>query len=90
MQQRTGSFQEEFSKNTFNIFLNNPKINRLRFSPLLSKKVANAVELLTDADRIYALVDNNSLLERTSFKKTELGYRMFDHVSMKYCKGYPF
>ena len=47
MQQKTGSFKESFSKNTFYRFLNSPKINWLRFTTLLSKAVADAVEPLT-------------------------------------------
>ena len=88
MQQKTGSFRESFSKNTFYRFLNNPKINWLRFTTLLSKKVADTVEPLTSDDRVNAFVVDDSLFERTICKKTELGSRVFDHVSMKYRKGY--
>ena len=88
MQQKTGSFRETFSKNTFYRFLNNPKINWLRFTTLLSQKVADTVEPLTGDDRVNAFVVDDSLFERTSCKKTELGSRVFDHVSMKYRKGY--
>ena len=83
MQQKTGSFRESFSKNTFYRFLNDPKINWLRFTTLLSKRVADTVEPLTDADRVNAFIVDDSLFERTSCKKTELGSRVFDHVSMK-------
>ena len=88
MQQKTGSFRESFSKNTFYRFLNSPKTNWLRFTTLLSKKVADKIEPLTDDDRINAFVVDDSLFERTSCKKTELGSRVFDHTSMKYRKGY--
>ena len=88
MQQKTGSFKESFSKNTFYRFLNSPKINWLRFTTLLSKAVADAVEPLTADDRVNAFVVDDSLFERTSCRKTELGSRVFDHVSMKYKKGY--
>lgn len=88
MQQRTGSYRESFSKNTFYRFLNNAKINWLRFSSLLSKKVADAIEPLTSDDRINAFVVDDSLFERTSCKKTELGSRVFDHTTMRYRKGY--
>ena len=86
MQQKTGSFKESFSKNTFYRFLNSPKTNWLRFTTLLSKKVADAVEPLTSEDRVNAFVVDDSLFERTSCKQTELGSRVFDHTSMKYCK----
>ena len=88
MQQKTGSFREAFSKNTFYRFLNIPKTNWLRFTTLLSRKVADTIEPLTGDDRINAFVVDDSLFERTSCKKTELGSRVFDHVSMKYRKGY--
>ena len=40
MQQKTGSFRESFSKNTFYRFLNGVKTNWLRFTTLLSTAVA--------------------------------------------------
>ena len=88
MQHKTGSFKETFSKNTFYRFLNNSKTNWVRFTTILSKKVADTVEPLTNEDRINAFVVDDSLFERTSCKKTELGSRIFDHTSMKYRKGY--
>lgn len=88
MQQKTGSFKELFSKNTFYRFLNSKKVNWLRFTTVLSKKVADTIEPLTDEDRINAFVVDDSLYERTSCKKTELGSRVFDHTTMKYRKGY--
>ncbi len=88
MQQKTGSFRESFSKNTFYRFLNSPKTNWLRFTTLLSKKVADKVEPLTGDGQINAFVVDDSLFEKTSCKKTELGSRVFDHTSMKYRKGY--
>ena len=88
MQQKTGSFKESFSKNTFYRFLNSPKTNWLRFTTLLSKKVVDKVEPLTDDERVNAFIVDDSRFERTSCKKTELGSRVFDHTSMKYRKGY--
>lgn len=88
MQQKTGSFKEAFSKNTFYRFLNSTKTNWLRFTTLLLKKVADTIEPLTSEDRVNAFVVDDSLFERTSCRKTELGSRVFDHTSMRYCKGY--
>lgn len=88
MQQKTGSFREAFSKNTYYRFLNNPRINWLRFTTMLSKAVADTVEPLTEDDRINAFVVDDSLFERTSCKMTELGSRVFDHVSMRFRKGF--
>ena len=88
MQQRTGSFRESFSKNTFYRFLNSTKTNWLKFTTLLSKAVADTIEPLTGSDRINAFVVDDSVFERTSCKKTELGSKVFDHASMRYTKGY--
>ena len=88
MQQKTGSFREAFSKNTYYRFLNNSRINWLRFTTMLSKAVADTVEPLTSEERVNAFVVDDSLFERTSCKKTELGSRVFDHVSMRYRKGF--
>ena len=88
MQQKTGSFRETFSKNTFYRFLNSQKTNWLRFTTLLSKEVIRTVEPLTDDNRINAFVVDDSLFERTSCRKTELGSKVFDHCQMRYKKGY--
>ena len=84
MQQKTGSFKESFSKNTFYRFLNSTRTNWLRFTTILSKKVADTIEPLTDENRINAFVVDDSLFERTSCNKTELGSRVFDHTTKKY------
>ena len=88
MQMKTGTFKDCFSKNTFYRFLNSPKTNWLRFTTLLSKRIADTVEPLTGEDRINAFVVDDSLYERTSCKKTELGSKVFDHTTMRYRKGY--
>lgn len=88
IQQKTGSFREAFSKNTFYRFLNSTKTNWLHFTTLLSRKAADMVEPLTNEDRINASVVDDSLFERTNCKKTEPGSRVFNHTSMKYRKAY--
>lgn len=88
MQQKTGSFKESFSKNTFYRFLNGKKTNWLKFTTLLSKAVIDTLEPITDAQRVNAFVVDDSLFERASCKKTELGSKVFDHISMRYTKGY--
>ena len=89
MQLRTGTFKEGFSKNTFYRFLNSAKTNWLRFTSLLASEIINNdIMGLTDEDRINAFVIDDSLFNRTSCRKTELGSRVFDHVGMTYKKGY--
>lgn len=88
MQMKTNSFRESFSKNTFYRFLDSAKTNWLRFTTLLSKKVIDSLEPLTSEDRINAFIVDDSLFERTSCKKTELGAKVFDHCDCRYKKGF--
>ena len=43
---------------------------------------------LTDEKRTNVFIVDDSLFNRSSCKKTELGSRVFDHVDMTYKKGY--
>ena len=89
MQQRTGSFREDFSKNTFYRFLNSSKTNWLRFTSLLAADIVNNdIKKLTDESRKNVFIIDDSLFNRTSCKKTELGSKVFDHTDMNYKKGY--
>ncbi len=89
MQQRTGSFKESFSKNTFYRFLNSGKTNWLRFTSLLSATIINEeIKPLTDEKRVNTFIIDDSLFNRSSCKKTELGSKVFDHTDMSYKKGY--
>ena len=89
MQQRTGSFREYFSKNTFYRFLNSSKTNWLRFTSLLAADIVNNdIKKLTDESRKNVFIIDDSLFNRTSCKKTELGSKVFDHTDMNYKKGY--
>ena len=89
MQQKTGSFKENFSKNTFYRFLNSTKTNWLRFTSLLAADIVNNdIRRLTDDTRKNVFIIDDSLFNRSSCKKTELGSRVFDHTSMDYKKGY--
>lgn len=89
MQQRTGSFKENFSKNTFYRFLNSVKTNWLRFTSMLASQMINdEVKNLTDEKRTNVFIIDDTLFNRTSCKKTELGSKVFDHVEMKFRKGF--
>lgn len=89
MRQRTGSFREDFSKNTFYRFLNSSKTNWLRFTSLLAADIVNNdIKKLTDESRKNVFIIDDSLFNRTSCKKTELGSKVFDHTDMNYKKGY--
>ena len=89
MQQRTGSFTEQFSKNTFYRFLNSVKTNWLRFTSLLAADIVNHdIRDLTDQERKNVFIIDDSLFNRTSCKKTELGSKVFDHTDMHFKKGF--
>lgn len=89
MQQRTNTFKEDFSKNTFYRFLNSAKTNWLRFTSLLAADIVNNdIKDLTDEKRKNVFIIDDSLFSRTSCKKTELGFKVFDHTDMRYKKGF--
>lgn len=89
MQQRTGSFKEGFSKNTFYRFLNSTKTNWLRFTSLLAVDIVNNdIKGLTDDKRRNVFIIDDSLFDRSSCKKTELGSKVFDHTDMHFKKGF--
>ena len=77
MQRRTGSFKEAFSKNTFYRFLNSSKTNWFRFTSLLAEDIVNHdIRDLTDPERKNVFIIDDSLFNRTSCKKTELGSKV--------------
>ena len=70
MQQRTGSFREDFSKNTFYRFLNSTKTNWLRFTSLLAADIVNReLKALTDEKRTNVVIVDDTLFDRSSCKK---------------------
>lgn len=89
MQNKMGQIREGFSKNTYYRFLMNPRTNWLRFTTLLSERIINKyLRHLTSEKRDDCFVIDDSLYERTGFKCTEYASRVFDHVSMRYKKGF--
>ena len=89
MQQRTGSFKEKFSKNTFYRFFNSAKTNWLRFTSLLAAEIVNNdIRDLINQERKNVFIIDDSLFNCTSCKKTELESRVFDHTDMHFKKGF--
>ena len=79
----------EFSKNTFYRFMNSVKTNWLRFTSALASEIINhEIKSLTDEKRVNVFIVDDTLFHRTSCKKTELGSRVFDHIEMKFRKGF--
>lgn len=84
MQQHTDSFKDRFSNNTFYL-LNSAKTNCLRFTSLLVADIVNHdLENLTGNDRTNVFIVDGSLFNRSSCKKTKLGFCVFDHMDMSY------
>lgn len=89
MQMKTDSFKENFSKNTVYRFLNSTKTNWLRFTTMLSEAVINQfMRPLTDEKREDCFVIDDTLYAKAGYKKSELVSKVFDHVTMKYKKGF--
>lgn len=89
MQIRTDRFTEGFSKNTVYRFLNSAKIHWERFTSLLSERIVNGfLRSLTGDDRKDVFIFDDSTFRKCGHKKTELVARVFDHVDMKYIKGF--
>jgi hypothetical protein len=67
MQQRTGSFKEDFSKNAFYRFLNSVKTNWLRFTTMLSSQIIHdELKDLTDEKRVNVFIVDDTLFNRSS------------------------
>ena len=89
MQMKTGRWQEEFGKNTYYRFLNSAKINWERFTKLLAARIIReAIQPLTSEVRKDVFIVDDTLYRRTGYKKTELCARVFDHMDMRYRKGF--
>ena len=89
MQLMTGRYSESFGKNTVYRFLNSARTNWERLTCMLSARIINdSIRKLTGSDRQDVFIIDDSLFSRTGGKKTELCSRVFDHVSMKYKRGF--
>lgn len=89
MQRKTGIFEGDFCKNTVYRFLNGTKTNWRRFTTLHSVRIINDfMKPLTLDSRKDVFIIDDSVFERSRFRKTELLAKVFDHCSMKYKKGY--
>lgn len=91
MQLHTGSFKENFSKNTVYRFFLDARINWNRFTALLSARIIqNQIRPLTSDKRVEVFIADDSLYDRSRANKVELLARVFDHCSCRYRKGFRF
>lgn len=85
----TGKHTENFSKDTVYRFLNNSSINWLRFTTMVSSKIANeTITKLTSDDRVNVLIIDDTMFERTTSKKVELLSNVYDHAKKTYKNGF--
>ena len=89
MQMATKTFNENFSKNTLYRFINNEKINWKKLVLSTSKKVVNnEIDHLTSFSNKRCYVIDDTTIEKSRSKKTELQAKVFDHTDRTYKKGY--
>lgn len=91
MQQWTSSFKKYFSKNTFYLFFNSAKTNGFHFTSLLVTDIVNHdIRNLTNQKRKNSFIINDSLFNRTLYKKTKLEFKVFDHIRYVFQKDLLF
>jgi hypothetical protein len=78
-----------FAKDTVYRFLNSCHINWIRFTSLLSAKIASSmITELTDDNRVNVLIIDDTMFERSSAKKVELLAKVYDHAKKAYKYGF--
>ena len=80
--------EAEFSDDTVHRFLKNTKIHWEKILLFLSVSVIARLRPLTNADRLTAIVVDDSLFSRNRSKKVELLSKVFDHVTHKFFMGF--
>lgn len=89
MNMLTGKYKGSFCKDTVYRFLNSSSINWMKFTTLLSGKIATlTITKLTDEKRINVLIIDDTMFERNSSKKVELLTKVYDHAKRKYKHGF--
>ena len=88
MSMRIGTYKESFSKNTIYRFCDDAGINWHKFVRMLSSDVIDTFLRPTTSEKRteYFIIDDTPFAK--SGKKTELVSKFFNHVSMKYEKGF--
>lgn len=89
MNMLTGKHNENFAKDTIYRFLNSSSINWIRFTTLLSARIASStITKLTDEKRVNVLIIDDTMFERNSSKKVELLSKVYDHAKKSYKYGF--
>lgn len=78
-----------FAKDTVYRFMNEPRINWLRFTTLLASRIIKkSIAPLTSDERVNVLIADDSTYERGRSLKVELLATTYDHVKQKYSRGF--
>lgn len=85
---KTGAFAGSYKKDTFYRFDRLPKANWERLQLETARNVVHDIESQTTADRLAALVFDDSLYLRTGGKGTDLVAKVYDHNDHKMKTGY--
>lgn len=89
MNMLTGKHKGNFAKDTVYRFMNSSSINWIRFTTLLSAKIANTtITKLTNERRVNVLIVDDTMFERNSSKKVELLTTVYDHAKKIYKRGF--
>lgn len=81
--------RSSFGKDTVYRFLNNSRINWIRFTSLLSAKIAcSEITGLTDEKRVNVLIVDDTMFDRSRSKKVELLAKVYDHAKHVYKNGF--
>lgn len=84
-----GTHEVGFAKDTVYRFTNSIHINWIRFTTLLSTRIATeTITKLTDEKRVNVLIVDDTLFERASSKKVELLSKVYDHAKKAYKYGF--
>ena len=77
------------AKDTLYRFLNSAQINWLRFTSMLSARIAlETIAPLTNDERVNVLIVDDSMFSRSRSKKVELLAKVYDHAHGIYDRGF--
>lgn len=89
MQEHTKQYKENFSTKAVYRFLNDARTHWDKLTTQLSATIINdAIRPLTNEDRCDCFVIDDSPIMKRGFEHTQLVANVWNHVDMKYMKGY--
>ncbi len=78
-----------FSKDTYYRFMKSIPANWIRFTSLLASRIStDVITPVTSAERVNALIVDDSIFSRGCSKKVELLAKVFDHANHAFLYGF--